>query len=371
MAASLSRMAAGPANVRVWIDVDNPPQVQYLYPFVEAFRNRGAEVILTARDYGNALELLRLRGASFYPVGAEFGVSKRAKIRGVFGRARALRRLFRQVPEPDVLLSASRSSALVSRWMGIPSFVIDDYEYANSSFYRLTRSTILHPDVIDPKAFFASGIDPGRLIPFSGLKEDISVGSVDLEDVVPHRFSELENDALVRVLFRPPAETSHYYNPESRDLALHTLGHLAAASEAVVIFSPRYKWQLADLERFSWRNEPLVLDKPVPFVSLLKGVDLVVCSGGTMLREAAYIGVPAYSILKSRIGAVDQHLASIGRVDLIGAPDELKRIKLRKAPPLVPLRTNPRLLEELAVLVLGHVSGAALIVRGGSPAAST
>ena len=62
MAASLSRMAAGPANVRVWIDVENPPQVQYLYPFVEAFRNRGAEVLLTARDYGNALELLRMRG---------------------------------------------------------------------------------------------------------------------------------------------------------------------------------------------------------------------------------------------------------------------------------------------------------------------
>ena len=69
-------MAASPANARIWIDVDNPPQVQYLYPFVEAFRDRGAEVILTARDYGNALELLRLRGASFYPVGEESGVSK-------------------------------------------------------------------------------------------------------------------------------------------------------------------------------------------------------------------------------------------------------------------------------------------------------
>ena len=362
-------MAASPANARIWIDVDNPPQVQYLYPFVEAFRDRGAEVILTARDYGNALELLRLRGASFYPVGEESGVSKVAKIRGVFSRARVLRRFFRQVPAPHVLLSASRSSALVARWMGIPSFVIADYEYANSSFYRLTRSTILHPDVIDPKAFFASGVDSGRLIPFSGLKEDISLGSVDLKDVVPHRFPQLENDALVRVLFRPPAEMSHYYKPESRDLALHALGHLAEASEAVVIFSPRYEWQLADLERFSWQNEPLVLEKPVPFVSLLMGVDLVVCSGGTMLREAAYLGVPAYSILKSRIGAVDQHLASIGRVDLISAPEELTRIELRKAPPLVPMSTNPHLLEELAALLLRHVSGAATIASSGRASA--
>ena len=52
--------------------------------------------------------------------------------------------------------------------------------------------------------------------------------------------------------------------------------------------------------------------KAVPFVPLLKAVDLVICSGGTMLREAAYLGVPAYSIFKSRIGGVDRYLASIG-----------------------------------------------------------
>jgi uncharacterized protein len=357
MAPSLRRMGASPADLCVWIDVDNPPQVQYLYPFVEAFRDRGAGVILTARDYGHALELLRLRGASFYSVGGEFGVSKLDKIRGVFLRARALRRLLRQVPAPHVLLSGSRSSALVARWMGIPSFVIADYEYANSSFHRMTRSTILHPDVIDSKAFFASGIGPGRLISFSGLKEDISLGSLDLKNVPPHRFSELENDALVRVLFRPPAETSHYYKPKSRDLALHALGHLAAASEAVVIFSPRHEWQLADLERFSWRHRPVVLEKPIPFVSLLKGVDLLVCSGGTMLREAAYLGLPSYSILKSRIGGVDRHLASIGRARLIGSPDEFMDIQLVKAPSLAPLRTNPRLLDDLTELVLQHASG--------------
>ena len=62
---------------------------------------------------------------------------------------------------PDVLLCASRSSARVARWIGIPSFVIDYYEHANASFCRLTRSTILHPGAIDPTLFLASGISPG------------------------------------------------------------------------------------------------------------------------------------------------------------------------------------------------------------------
>jgi predicted glycosyltransferase len=349
-------MAAEGSRPHVWIDIDNPPQVQYLFPFADAFRARGCLVSLTARDYGNALELLALRTSSFHRVGKEFGASKIAKVTGVIGRARALAAHFKHNGRPDVLLSASRSSALAARWMRIPSFVIDDYEHANSSFYRVTRTTILHPDVIDPGPFLKSGIRPDRLVAFRGLKEDISLAGIDIEQVGRHHFSEIRDDRLIRVLFRPPAERSHYYDPMSRDLALRALEHFAAQLRAVVVFSPRHAWQRADLERFTWRNRPVVLNGAVPFVELLKAVDLVVCSGGTMLREAAYLGVPAYSILKSRIGAVDRHLASIGRVRLIGSPRELSEIELRKAPALSPLRMNPHLLEELADLVLHGAS---------------
>jgi predicted glycosyltransferase len=236
--------------------------------------------------------------------------------------------------------------------MRIPSFVIVDYEYANSSFYRLTRSTILYPDVIDPARFLASGIRQDQLIAFRGLKEDISLAGMDVDEVVPHNFSEIQDDALVRVLFRPPSEQSHYYQPESRGFALRALEHLASQPGVVVVFSPRHSWQRADLERFVWHNQPVVLEHAVPFVPLLKGVDLLVCSGGTMLREAACLGVPAYSILKSQIGCVDQYLASIGRVRLIDSAEDFSTIELRKATPLSPLQSNPRLLEELVDTVL-------------------
>ena len=41
-----------------WIDIDNPPQVQYMVPFVDAFERRGLDVLVTARDYGFTTELL-------------------------------------------------------------------------------------------------------------------------------------------------------------------------------------------------------------------------------------------------------------------------------------------------------------------------
>ena len=226
--------------------------------------------------------------------------------------------------------------------MRVPSFVIGDYEYSNSSVYRLTRSTILYPDVIDPAPLLAGGIRREQLVAFRGIKEDISLGSVDTAATAPHRFSEIEDDALVRVLFRPPSERSHYYNPDSRSLALRAFEYLAQQPDVIVIISPRHAWQADELVRIPSRNEPIVLDRPVPFVALLKAVDVVVCSGGTMLREAAYLGVPAYSIFKSRIGGVDRYLASIGRVHLIQSPEALPTIQLEKAPPAALLRSNPQ-----------------------------
>jgi predicted glycosyltransferase len=352
---TLDSVVAQHRDLKVWIDIDNPPQVQYLVPFEQAFMAHGARVVLTAREYGNALDLLRQRTSSFKVVGREFGPSKLAKLTGALRRATALRFVLRREEKADVLVCSSRTAALAARSMRIPSFVIVDYEHANSSFYRLTDSTVLYPDVIDPSPFLASGIRQDRLIPFSGIKEDISFAGVVVDDVVPHPFPEISDEALVRVLFRPPAEQTHYYQPGSRELALRTLEYLAARHEVVVVLSPRHSWQRDDLERFEWANPPVVLDRPIPFVSLMKSVDLVICSGGTMLREAAYLGIPAYSILKSPIGGVDQYLASTGRVSLIGSAEELSTIELQKAGRLKPLRGNPRLIEDLVDLVLERV----------------
>jgi predicted glycosyltransferase len=351
------RMADRSGDVLVWIDIENAPQVQYLFPFVQAFRRKGASVILTARNYGSALELLEARNASFHVVGAEFGKSKVAKVLGALTRARALASIVRQNGEPAVSLSASRASALAARWIGIPSYVIVDYEHASLGVYRFANSTIMYPDVIDSAALRRCGLRESQLVPFHGLKEDISLRDARL-DAAADPFSEIADDTLVRILFRPPTETSHYFQPESRELALCALEYFASVPEAKVVYVPRHPWQYADISRFVWRNEPVVVEQPIAVPSLFRSVDLVVCSGGTMLREAAYLGVPAYSILKSRIGAVDRFLASIGRVKFIGHSNDLAEIEVRKARPTSRLATNPQLLDELVEIVLTAVENA-------------
>jgi predicted glycosyltransferase len=205
--------------------------------------------------------------------------------------------------------------------------------------------------VIGPEPFRHRGIRPERLMPFEGLKEDVSFADVDFPSIPPHDFGDPDG-SRVRVLFRPPAEESHYYRSESRDLAIELLRFLASRP-ATIVFSPRYEWQIGYLDEVPrWEANPIVLREPVPFVSLLKAVDAVVSAGGTMLREAAYMAVPAYSIFRGRIGAVDRYLSSIDRLSILRSPTDFSGIQLRRKKSISLLRKSTCAAEDVVSMVL-------------------
>jgi uncharacterized protein len=339
---------------QAWIDVENPPQVQYLLPFRAAFEARGLGTVITARDYGRTVEMLQGAGVQARVVGRRVGRGKLRKGRAAIVRARDLVLFFRRVGRPVVLVAASRPAAMAARWMGVPNFVLGDYEHVHLELYRLTKSKLLHPDVIDASHYVRHWIRRDQLIAFSGLKEDLTFAGLDLDAVEPYDLGDIPGQA-VKILFRPPSETSHYYNATSTALARAALEWLAAAG-ALVVFAPREPEQIALLRRLTWRYPPVILRQSVPFASLLKSVDAVVCAGGTMLREAAYLGIPAYSIFCSQTGAVDRWLQQIGRAKLLSCESDLAQIELRRRGPLQRLDSNPHLLDQLAAVVTAAVA---------------
>jgi predicted glycosyltransferase len=146
-----------------------------------------------------------------------------------------------------------------------------------------------------------------------------------VDAVAAHDFGLVRAGSAL-VLVRPPSETSHYANQASHDLTHAVLARLAADPAVRVIFSPRHKEQVQELRSHRWSTDPIVLEQPVEFVSLLKAVDWVICAGGTMLREAAYLGVPAVSIFRSEVGAVDRLLEDCGAVRFVRRVEDLDAI---------------------------------------------
>lgn len=326
----------------VWIDIETPPQVRYLLPCKALFERAGADVVVTARDDGATYRLLESEDADYHAIGRQPGRSRRHKVAGLVRRARALA-AFAGERRADLLLAASRPAALAARYLRLPIFFIGDYEFVNVTVQRVTHAYLLFPDVIDPAVW---GIRQDRLIPFRGIKEDLSFGGIALDDYPPHQFAGVP-DEVPLLLFRPPAEESHYHREESSSFAGELLAFLARQESVQVVYAPRYEYQTIALGHHAWRRPPLVLREPVHFVSLLKGVDLVVSSGGTMLREAAYLGVPAYSIFQGGIGGVDRYLESIGRLHFIASARDFGSIELRVGHRQPVLWRNPHLGDEL------------------------
>ncbi len=65
--------------------------------------------------------------------------------------------------------------------------------------------------------------------------------------------------------------------------------------------------------------------------SLLYRCDLFLGAGGTMSREAALLGVPAYSMFAGERPAVDAELERRGMLRMFTDPDELTEIEPRSA----------------------------------------
>lgn len=342
--------------MNVWVDIDNPPQARYLLPLADALRGRGHDVRLSARDQGDTVEILRAEGATFDVVGSGFGRGIPRKVVGLVRRARQLDAFLRQLgTQPELVITGSRAATLTARRRGIASFVLLDYEHVDLRVYRLARSHVLYPDVIDGSTFERRGIKPERLLPFDGLKEDLSFSRVDIEETPPAVLGNGAGNAPT-FLFRPPAEESHYYDRDSRRLALALLRHFAQ-HDVQVVLSPRYPSQIAYVREVGeWVRPPHVLEHPVPFVSLLKAVDAVISAGGTMLREAAYLGIPAYSIFRSRIGSVDRYLSSLGRLTLLTSPADFARISFERSTSLEPLRTGSQTADAIVAKIENHVA---------------
>jgi predicted glycosyltransferase len=341
--------------MKVWIDIDNAPQARYLLPLAREFERAGCELLLTARASDETLAILESEAVHFQAVGSSFGQGALHKAYGLSGRILKLIKFVARRGPVELLVTGSRAATTAARTLGVPSFIILDYEYVNLFFYRWARSNVVYPSVISGALLEDRGVAKPRLLPFDGLKEDFTFAHVDLGSVEPYPFPNGDSSSSpVRVLVRPPAEESHYYDAESLQLAMALLRHLGT-EDVEVVYTPRYARQIDYLDAISdWTRSPIVLEKPVPIVELLKAVDLVISAGGTMIREAAFLGVPAYSIFRSRIGAVDRYLASTGRLTLVRSSRDFGSLSLRHNRSLDPLRQGPSVIQGVADVILNH-----------------
>jgi predicted glycosyltransferase len=331
--------------LRVWIDLTNSPHVLVMRPVVRALERHGAQVLVTARDFAQTLELCERHGIAYEAIGHHRGGRLAAKGRGLLSRSVALARWARGRRIDLALGHGSNDVTVAAALLRIPSTTAFDYEWARAQHTvncRLARAVVV-PDAIPPERLAPYGAGPAKLRRYAGLKEEYYLADFQPDPAVLAELG-LDPSRPVAVVRTPPA-VSLYHRFEN-PLFAGVLERLRG-EQAVVL--PRTPEQRAQLDGF------LVPDRAIDAQSLVALADLVISAGGTMNREAVALGTPVWTTFEGRLGAVDEALIAAGRLRRLRAPEEVV-LERRPGPAAGRVRRDPDVLADLLVSPAGGLA---------------
>ncbi|HET7046179.1 MAG TPA: DUF354 domain-containing protein [Gaiellaceae bacterium] len=331
--------------MKVWIDMTASAHPLVYRPLIEIMRARGDEVEITARDYAQTLQLLRLHGLEPDAViGHHAGRSRLQKGRAMWSRLRALRRFAKGRGFDVALAHGSHELTMTARRLGIPSATTFDYEWAWLQHQLGCRAAtrVVVPASIPPERLARYGAVPPKLLQYEGLKEEYYLADFEPDPAVLDAW-EIE-PARVLVVLRPPPDVSLYHR-HANPLFPMTLDHVGRRDDVRAVVLPRTEEQRDYVKRLALPSV-IVPEQAVDAQSLIAFADLVVSAGGTMNREAAALGVPVYTTYGGRLGGVDEELIRQGRLRPLTDPRALELVK-RETGAGDRVRRDPRVLLDL------------------------
>jgi hypothetical protein len=321
--------------VRIWIDLANSPHPLLFGPIAARLEELGHEVLVTARDNAQTVELTLERWPGAEVIGGPSPPGRRAKARTMAGRVADLRRWARRHAVDVALSHNSYGQVLAARGARIPAVTAMDYEFQPANHVAFRAATlILLPEALPLAAVRRMGARPRKVRRHRGLKEHVQLAGFEPDAEILARLGVTRPERGAVVVTRPPPSRAAYHrvgNPVY-DGALQRLGSQAHVR---VVALARHPEQREALRGLGLPN----LTVPVQAVdarSLMRAADLVIGAGGTMTREAALLGVPTLTAFAGERPAVDRWLEAQGLLDQLTDPDQVADVRPRERDP-VPL----------------------------------
>jgi len=305
---------------RIWVDLTNPAHVVVLRPLVELLEADEHEVTLTARPLSHTTELLDDWGHPYTAIGHHGGASRLGKALAAGSRTAQAFAFARGKRFDYGLAHGSTDLPPVARVLGFPDTTMFDYEWARLQHELNCRlaTRVLVPDAIPAERIAPYGARPPKLVRYPGLKEEYYLADFEPNLSVLDELG-LDREPVIAVVRTAPSYAL-YLGGSENELLPRVLRRLLDEGAQVVVLAR------TDEQRHALREldpELVIPGRAVDGRSLAALADLVVSAGGTMIREAAVLGTPVWSIFEGRLGAVDEQLVAEGRVRLLRDPQEL------------------------------------------------
>lgn len=296
----------------IWFDITNVPHVNFLQPLYIHLKEQ-FDVFFTIRDFAESIGLFKERiPEPFVKVGEHKGQSKVRKVLGVLERTC---QLSHSVPQFNVKISVGGdSSSLFAKLKRRPSITFDDNEKAPNWRYAHFSDFAFWPEAVPTRIILRQGFKRRKLYQYHGFKEDVYIADYQPDSSF---LSNLPFDHFI--VLRPENIQANYVDGKS-SIVPRLLNGLEQAG-VNVLYLPRYEHDKNYAVGF---KNVFIPTRALNGLDVCYHADAVLTGAGTLAREAACLGVPAFSFYAGReLLAVDQKMIRDGWMTFSRDPDEL------------------------------------------------
>ncbi len=288
--------------MKIWVDITNSPHINFFKPFINKWLDQGHEVIITARDLANTIDLIKFNNWNFLEIGGHAGRNKIMKLL-YFPRRVYLLYKFLKKAKPDIGIShSSFYSPVAGKISGIPTLYLNDNEHASGNLIAFRFSTLnILPEFLLPYSKTKGWDKKYKIDYYPGIKEGIYLSQLNIRKIYAVNFSEKRH-----IFIRLEPWTAQYYKGQNDFL-----------DELIIKIKKQYL--ITILPRGQEQAKHYCTDKflgievaqhPIPLEEVVEKCDLFIGAGGSMTRELAYIGVSTISVYQDSLLEVDKFLIS-------------------------------------------------------------
>ena len=310
--------------MKIWIDILTPKQLLFSEVIIKKLGKKH-DFLCTSRRYEEVSKLAKIRNFDLKFVGKYGGGTKEGKFFAGVERIRILSNKIKQF-SPDLVLSfCSPEAARISFGFGIRHIAFCDSPHAEAVM-RLTLPLIdklLIPKIIPKNEFVKYGINPENIIPYNTIDASVLIQRKIVEEKrLPFRVNSRKN-----ILVRLEEEESAYAKKSNQSKIILQKVVKDFPKENIVVLA-RYPKQIQKIKKIASENVR-ILGMVYDGKLLLKNADIFIGSGGTMVAEAAILGIPtiSYNAVPNRIEKYLVKMALVKRIENADdIPNALRKI---------------------------------------------
>ena len=252
-------------NLKIWIDLTNSPHVNFFKPFIKKWTNDGHEIVITARNLSNTIDLINQNNWTYKELGVHGGKGILAKIIRFPQRVLYLF-FYLKKNKPDIAISHSSFESPLTSWLlRIPSIYLNDNEHAKANYIAFKfASVIILPEFLKEIAYNNQWLSKYKIEFYEGIKEGIYLSK---------KIFRKRKTGADKIFIRLEPWTAQYY--EGNSIYLQSLiSYLILKHEVIIL--PRSDDQInyfndQDFKQLKVCNSPLKLEEIVSQCKLFIG----------------------------------------------------------------------------------------------------